>query len=223
MANMLIMGPAGAGKGTMSERIEQYCHIPHISSGDMFHAEMSADTELGRKAKEYVAAGRLVPDEVTIAMVAKRLAQDDCAGGYLLDGFPRTLAQALACDKAAVELGRPIQLVINLDIDTQQLIQRIENRRICRNCKSIYNLVTNPPKQDGICDKCGGPLYQREDDNREKLSVRLAGYEKETKPVLSHYRQMGLLADVDAAQDIAQVWEAVKAILDETFTVQGGF
>lgn len=222
MANMLIMGPAGAGKGTMSEKIEEYCHIPHISSGDMFHAEMSADSELGRKAKEYVSAGRLVPDEVTIAMVAKRLGQNDCAEGYLLDGFPRTLGQALACDEQCALLNRPIELVINLNIDSDVLIERIENRRICRQCKTIYNLVSNPPAVQGICDKCGGQLYQREDDNRQKLQTRLDLYEEQTKPVLQHYRQLGVLADVDAAKDIAQVWEAVKKILDETFP-KGGF
>jgi adenylate kinase len=223
MANMLIMGPAGAGKGTMSERIEAYCHIPHISSGDMFHAEMSADSDLGRQAKEYVSTGRLVPDELTIAMVAKRLAADDCQRGYLLDGFPRTLNQAEACDAAVAKLGRPIQLVINLNIDQEVLIERIENRRICSQCKTIYNLVTKAPKKAGICDVCGAPLYQREDDNREKLQTRLQAYERDTRPALAHYQSLGLLRDVDAAQDIDKVWEAVKNILDETFQNNGGF
>ncbi len=213
--NMLIMGPAGSGKGTMSELIEKKYNIAHISTGDMFRNELKNNTELGQKAASYMKAGLLVPDEVTIAMVVKRLNQDDCNDGYLLDGFPRSLVQADVYDTKVINTPKDLGLVINLTVDEELLISRIENRRICRSCGAVYNVVTLPSKVEGICDICGGELYQRADDNRESLKQRMASYYEETAPVLEHYRRLGLIRDVNASQSIEEVWADVQKAIDE--------
>ncbi len=213
--NMLIMGPAGSGKGTMSELIEKKYNIAHISTGDMFRNELKNNTELGQKAASYMKAGLLVPDEVTIAMVVKRLNQDDCNDGYLLDGFPRSLVQADVYDTKVINTPKDLGLVINLTVDEELLISRIENRRICRSCGAVYNVVTLPSKVEGICDICGGELYQRADDNRESLKQRMASYYDETAPVLEHYRRLGLVKDVNASQSIEEVWADVQKAIDE--------
>ena len=184
MLNVLIMGPAGAGKGTMSELIEKHYDVTHISTGDMFREEVKNNTKLGQKANEYMQAGLLVPDELVIDMVVDRV-------------------------------SRNISLVINLTVDQELLISRIENRRVCKNCGATYNLLTLPPKQEGICDECGGPLYQRKDDNRETLEKRLESYRIETEPVLEHYRKLNLVHDVNASQSIEEVWADVQKAIDE--------
>jgi len=171
--NVLIMGPAGAGKGTMSELIEENYHLQHISTGDMFRENLKNNTELGQKAKSYMDQGLLVPDDVTIEMVLDRLERDDCKQGYLLDGFPRSLVQANVFDTKVMDSQLEINLVINLVVNEEDLISRIENRRVCRNCGATYNLITIPSKVEGVCDECGGELYQRSDDNRESLTKRL--------------------------------------------------
>ena len=214
MINVLVMGPAGAGKGTMSELIEKQYHIAHISTGDMFREEIKNNTELGQKASSFIKAGLLVPDEVTIDMVLNRLQKDDCSEGYLLDGFPRSLVQANVFDTRVIETPKDISLVINLDIDKELLISRIESRRICRNCGAVYNTLTKPSKVEGVCDECGGELYQRADDNRESLEKRMESYEAETAPVLEHYRRLNLVHDVDAARPIEEVWADIQAIID---------
>ena len=213
--NVLIMGPAGAGKGTMSELIEKHYQIPHISSGDMFRQEMKNNTELGQKAKSYIEQGLLVPDEVTIAMVMNRFAKDDCKHGYLLDGFPRSLIQANVFDTKLTDTPLEVNMVINLVVDEEQLISRIENRRVCRQCGATYNLISKPSKKEGVCDECGGELYQRADDNRESLKTRLESYRLETAPVLEHYRRLNLVKDVNASQNVEDVWAEIKEVIDE--------
>ena len=214
MLNILIMGPAGAGKGTMSELIEKHYDVAHISTGDMFREEVKNNTKLGQKASEYMQAGLLVPDELVIDMVVDRVSRDDCNNGYLLDGFPRSLVQADVFDTKVIGTSRDISMVINLKIEEELLISRIENRRVCRNCGATYNLLTLAPKVEGICDVCGGDLYQRKDDNRETLEKRLESYRIETEPVLEHYRKLNLVHDVNAAQDIEKVWFEIEKTID---------
>ncbi|MBR0137133.1 MAG: adenylate kinase [Erysipelotrichaceae bacterium] len=211
--NMLIMGPAGAGKGTMSEKIMEKYGITHISTGDMFREEMRNNTELGQAAKSYIEAGKLVPDEITIGMVNSRISRGDCGKGYLLDGFPRSLVQAEAYDLSVEGTDMAVNAVINLAIDSELLISRIENRRICKDCGAVYNLISSPSMVEGICDRCGGELYQRADDNRERLVVRMQEYENETAPVLDYYREKGLVHDVDASLTIEEVWQQIDEIL----------
>ena len=167
--NLVLMGLPGAGKGTQAEKIVEKYNIPHISTGDMFRAAIKDGTELGLQAKSFMDKGELVPDEVTIGIVKERLAKDDCKQGFLLDGFPRTVAQAEALDSMLADLERPIDYVINVDVDKEILMERLTGRRICKECGATYHLVFNPPTKEGVCDRCGGELYQRADDNAETV------------------------------------------------------
>lgn len=203
--NILFMGPPGAGKGTQAERIVDTFGVPHISTGDAFRLAMKQGTPLGQKAKEYVDQGLLVPDDVTNGIVRDRLLQDDCEKGFLLDGFPRTLAQAEALDGMLAEMGRRIDHVINLKVDRSLLLARLTGRRICKACGSTYHVLFNPPKQEGVCDKCGGELYQRSDDTEEKVGTRLDEYISKTAPLLAYYEGKGLLLEVDGEKEIDTV------------------
>jgi len=211
--NIVFMGPPGAGKGTQAEYIVEQFGIPHISTGDAFRLAMKQGTELGLVAKGYVDAGKLVPDEVTIGIVRDRLQQDDCKKGFLLDGFPRTISQAEALDEIVAAMGKQIDHVINLSVDRDKLLARLTGRRICRSCGATYHILFNPPKQEGVCDKCGGELYQRSDDTEEKVGTRLDEYITKTAPLLEYYANKGLLRQVDGEQDIAQVSAEISAIL----------
>lgn len=211
--NILFMGPPGAGKGTQAERIVAQFGIPHISTGDAFRLAMKQGTPLGLKAKEYVDQGLLVPDEVTNGIVRDRLAESDCAGGFLLDGFPRTIAQAEALDDMLNGMGRKIDHVINLKVDRSFLLARLTGRRICRSCGATYHTVFNPPKQEGICDKDGGELYQRPDDTEEKVGTRLDEYINKTAPLLTYYGDKGLLREVDGEKDIDAVTAEIGSLL----------
>ena len=213
--NILIMGPAGSGKGTMSSKIIEGYEVPHISTGDMFRAAIKEGTELGLTAKKYIDQGMLVPDEITIAMVKERLAQPDCQEGYLMDGYPRTLKQAHVFEEIAEELNRPVDVVINLTVEFDELAKRVTGRRLCKNCGAIYHITNFPPKQEGICDTCGSPLIQRSDDTVEQLRVRLSEHHKNTEPVLAFYAEKGLVKDVNASQDIESVWHDIKEVLGE--------
>lgn len=210
--NILIMGPAGSGKGTMSERILEFYQIPHISTGDMFRENIKNQTELGLTAQKYINEGKLVPDSLTVEMVKDRINKDDCSAGYLLDGFPRSLPQAEALEEIAVN-GKEVQIVLNLTIPFEELVTRITGRRLCRKCGSIYHTASHPSKVEGVCDTCGGELYQRADDTEESLKVRLEEYERTTRPVLDYYLEKGLVVDIDASLPIEEVWQQVKEAL----------
>ncbi len=209
------MGPAGAGKGTMSDLILKEYDIPHISTGDMLRDNVRNNTELGNLAKSYMDAGNLVPDDVIIAMVEKRLQEDDCQKGYLLDGFPRTLVQAEAFEKIENKIGKPVECVIALEVGFDTLVERITGRRICPKCGAIYHIHNKPSKIEGICDVCGSELTQRKDDTVEQLAVRMDGYEKSTKPVIDFYDKRGIVSYIDASQETAAVFEKVKEALSK--------
>jgi len=211
--NILFMGPPGAGKGTHAERIVAEFGIPHISTGDAFRLAMKEGTPLGLKAKEYVDQGLLVPDDVTNGIVRERLQQDDCERGFLLDGFPRTLAQAEALDGMLNEAGRRIDHVISLVVDRDMLLKRLTGRRICKSCGATFHVLFNPPKQEGVCSKCGGELYQRSDDTEEKVGTRLDEYLSKTEPLLRYYRDQGLLREVNGEQEIDEVTAQITSIL----------
>ena len=211
--NILIMGPAGAGKGTMSELILKAYDIPHISTGDMLRENVRNNTELGKLAKSYMEAGKLVPDDVINAMVEDRLQQPDCQKGYLLDGFPRTLVQAEAFTKIAEKIGKPVESVIALEVDFDVLAERITGRRICPKCGAIYHIKNHPPVAEGICDVCGSELTQRKDDTIEQLKVRMDEYESSTAPVIAFYDKLGVVSHINGAQPTDKVFAEIQEAL----------
>ena len=210
--NIILMGPPGAGKGTLAKQLITLGYV-HISTGDMFREAIKAGTELGKLADSYIKHGDLVPDQVTIGLVKERLSQDDCAKGFLLDGFPRTLPQAEALEVLTKEIARPIDAVINLDCEQKELVRRISGRRVCKNCGAPYHIDTMKPKVDGVCDICGGPLYQRNDDNEDALKVRLNHYVNETKPLLDFYEERGLLTSFDSLKGSAITFDEIAKFL----------
>jgi adenylate kinase len=211
--DLVLMGLPGAGKGTQAEKIVEKYGIPHISTGDMFRAAIKGETPLGKKAKEYIDAGNLVPDEVTIGIVRERLGKDDCKDGFLLDGFPRTVAQAEELENILSELNRTIDYVININVDRTKLMERLTGRRVCRNCGATYHVIFNPPKEEGVCDKCGGELYQREDDNEKTVGTRLEVNIKQQQPLLDFYEEKGYLQNISGDQDINDVFEDIDRLL----------
>ncbi|GAB2027725.1 adenylate kinase [Lactovum odontotermitis] len=215
--NLLIMGLPGAGKGTQAEMIVRDYGILHISTGDMFRAAMKNQTEMGQNAKKYIDAGELVPDDVTNGIVKERLAQDDIREkGVLLDGFPRTIDQAHALDKMMAELNMKLDAVINIDVDPSVLVGRISGRFICRNCGATYNRPNKMPKIEDTCDVCGAhDFYQREDDKPETVANRIEINEKQSAPILEHYRALGLVKDINGMGRIEEATAAVKGILDK--------
>ena len=192
------MGPPGAGKGSVAKLLLKEFGFVHISTGDMFREVIKSGSELGKLADSYISKGHLVPDDVTISIVKERLSQDDIAKGFLLDGFPRTLPQAEALEALSKEINRPIEAVINLNCDTQELIRRISGRRVCKTCGAPYHIDTMKPTVEGVCDICGGPLYQRSDDNEESLKVRLQHYVEDTKPLIDYYEDRKLLVNFNS-------------------------
>ncbi len=213
--NLIFLGAPGAGKGTQAKRAVEKYGIPQISTGDMLREAVAKGTELGKKAKEYMDKGELVPDEVVIGIVKERLQQPDCEKGFILDGFPRTLAQAEALDEMLKELGKKIDAVINIAVPEEEVVKRIVNRRTCKKCGAVYHLIYAPPKEDNKCDKCGGELYQRDDDKEETVRERYRVYKQNTEPLIEYYRKKGVLYDVDGTKDIEGVWEEVVSILDK--------
>lgn len=212
--NIILMGPPGAGKGTQAEFIKANYPLPHISTGDMFREAVANKTALGIEAKSYMDSGKLVPDEVTIGIVKERLANPDCAQGFLLDGFPRTVVQAEALDKVLADMGKKVDLALNIDVPENILLDRMTGRVTCESCKTVYNLKTNPSSSFGICDKCGGKLVQRADDQEETVKKRLQVYQEQTKPLLNYYERQGALKSVDGNRDTAVVFAEIKSLFD---------
>ena len=211
--NILIMGPAGAGKGTMSDLIIKEFALPHISTGDMLRENVRNSTELGLQAKEFMNTGRLVPDELINAMVEKRLLEPDCQKGYLLDGFPRTLVQAKAFEEMAERIGKPVESVLALEVSFDTLVDRITGRRICPKCGAIYHVRNKPSKTEGICDECGSELQQRKDDTVEQLKVRMEEYEAKTAPIIGYFEPKGVVTHIDASKNAEATFAQVKEAL----------
>lgn len=211
--NLLIMGPPGGGKGTQCEVLIKELNITHISTGDMFRENVKGGTELGLKAQEYMNSGQLVPDELVVAMVKDRLSKPDCAGGFLLDGFPRTTPQAEALDATLKETGIKLDAVLNIAVPREKLLDRLTGRRVCRSCGASYHVLFNKPQEESKCDKCGGELYQRADDNETAVNQRLDVYEAQTQPLIEYYGKQGLLKEVNGDQAIAKVTQDTLAAL----------
>jgi adenylate kinase len=214
---IILLGPPASGKGTQAVLLRDYLDLAHIASGDLFRENLKNETALGLKAKTYMDRGELVPDDITIAMVMDRLNRPDCARGALLDGFPRTLAQAQALDEALAEQGYSIEAVPSVAVPDEVLVERVSGRRICRACGESYHVLFNPSKQTGICDKDGGELYQRDDDKPETVRKRLQVYWKQTSPLIDYYRDRGVLVEIDGDQSI----DAVQAALREALSSAG--
>jgi len=210
---LLIMGRPGAGKGTQAANIKEYYNIPHISTGDMFRAAMKNGTKLGLLAKSYMEKGALVPDEVTIGIVQERLLEDDCKNGFLLDGFPRTIAQAEAFDAFLNSNDIKLDAALNVDVDASILIRRMVGRRVCKTCGATYHVEFNPSKKEGVCDNCGSPLIQRPDDTEETAVNRLETYDAQTAPLLDFYAKKNLLKTVNGDQPLDKVFDDIKAVL----------
>ena len=210
---ILLMGPPGAGKGTQAEKLTEMFAIPHISTGDMFRKAQKDGTELGLKAKSFMEQGKLVPDEVTIGIVRERLAEDDCKEGFLLDGFPRTIEQADALSQILEDLGTALDAVVNIEVDKGLLLNRLTGRRVCKACGATYHITNNPSQVENVCDKCGGELYQRKDDNAETVGSRLDVYEAQTAPLMAYYTEKGLIKNIEGNQAMEKVLADICAAL----------
>ena len=212
---VIMLGAPGAGKGTQAKKLAAEYSIPHISTGDIFRANIKEGTELGKKAKAYMDAGQLVPDELVCDLVVDRIQQDDCKNGYLLDGFPRTIPQAEALDAAVEKLGKKIDYAVNIDVPDDNIINRMSGRRACVGCGATYHIVFNPPKVEDVCDVCGKSLILRDDDKPETVKTRLDVYHAQTQPLIDYYAGRGVLVTVDGTQNMDKVFADIKDILDK--------
>lgn len=211
---MVLLGPPGSGKGTQAKMLCDVLGVPQISTGDMLRAAVKEGTPMGFKAKQKMESGALVPDEVVVGIVKERLSKSDCVNGFILDGFPRTLAQADALKATLADLGKDLDAVISLNVDNEAVVARIGGRRTCRDCSKMYHVVFDAPKDADKCDKCGGPLLQRDDDQEATIRRRLEVYAEQTAPLIEYYRAEGLLREVDGMQDIAAVQQQILGALD---------
>ena len=212
---VVMLGAPGAGKGTQAKKIAAKYNIPHISTGDIFRANIKNGTELGKKAKTYMDQGLLVPDELVVDLVVDRVNQEDCADGYVLDGFPRTIPQAEALTKALASQGQKLDYAIDVDVPDENIVRRMSGRRACVGCGATYHLEYVPTKKEGICDVCGGELILRDDDKPETVEKRLGVYHEQTQPLIDYYTNAGILKRVDGTVDIEEVFQAVVQILGE--------
>ncbi|MBO5094360.1 MAG: adenylate kinase [Lachnospiraceae bacterium] len=212
---IIMLGAPGAGKGTQAKMIADRYGVPHVSTGDIFRANIKEGTELGKEAKTYMDKGLLVPDELTVKILLDRVAKDDCKDGYVLDGFPRTIPQAEVLDKALTELGDAIDYAIDVDVPDENIINRMSGRRACLACGATYHIEHIPPKQEGICDRCGKELVLRDDDKPETVKKRLGVYHEQTQPLIDFYTKKGILKAVDGTVDMKDVFAAIVAILGE--------
>ncbi|GLX03989.1 MULTISPECIES: adenylate kinase [Microbispora] len=210
---VVLVGPPGAGKGTQAQFIASHLSIPKISTGDIFRANVSGGTELGKLAKEYMDRGDLVPDEVTVAMVRDRLSEDDAQEGFLLDGFPRNVPQAEVLKKMLAEFGTGLDVVLNLVVEDDEVVRRLAGRRTCRSCGKVWHVVFDPPAVEGVCDACGGELFQRDDDREETIRRRLEVYQEQTAPLISFYADEGILQGVDATGPVEEITQRAMSAL----------
>ena len=212
---IIMLGAPGAGKGTQAKKIAEKYQIPHISTGDIFRANIKGGTELGMKAKTFMDQGMLVPDEITIGMLMDRIGQEDCINGYVLDGFPRTIPQAESLTKALAERGEKVDYAINVDVPDENIINRMSDRRACLGCGATYHITFNPPVKEGICDTCGQELVLRDDDKPETVKKRLDVYHQQTQPLIDYYKNAEVLAEVDGTQPMDAVFQGIVEILGE--------
>ena len=210
---IIMLGAPGAGKGTQAKKIAEKYQIPHISTGDIFRANIKNGTELGKKAKTYMDQGLLVPDELVVDLVVDRIGQEDCTKGYVLDGFPRTIPQAEALDKALAELGQKMDFAVDVEVPDENIINRMSGRRACVGCGATYHLVYAPTKMENVCDNCGGELVLRDDDKPETVKKRLDVYHEQTQPLIEYYTNSGILKTVDGTADIGDVFAEIVGIL----------
>ena len=210
---IIMLGAPGAGKGTQAKRIAEKYHIPHISTGDIFRANIKEGTELGKKAKNYMDQGLLVPDELVVDLVADRIQKDDCKDGFILDGFPRTIPQAESLDEALAKMGEAMDYAIDVDVPDEDIVTRMGGRRACVGCGATYHVQFNPTRQDGICDSCGERLILRDDDKPETVQKRLDVYHEQTQPLIEYYSKAGILKTVDGTLEMDDVFAAIASIL----------
>ena len=212
--NLILLGPPGAGKGTQAQRIVERYRIPQISTGDILRTAVKDGTPLGVKAKGFMDQGKLVTDEIVIGIIEERLKAKDCNAGFILDGFPRTIPQAEALQPILSKLGKKIDHVINIEVDSEELVRRLTGRRTCKNCGAMFHVIFQPPKKEGICDRCGGTLYQRADDNEEPIRTRLKEYEKQTAPLIQYYRGKKALRSIQGVGGPDPIFEQIARVLD---------
>lgn len=211
---LVLLGPPGVGKGTQASAIVEKYNIPHISTGDIFRANIKQGTDLGKKAKAYMDKGHLVPDDIVVSIVKDRLSEEDCMEGFLLDGFPRNINQAEILDGELSKMCIKLDKVVNIDADKEILVERVVGRRICKTCGAGYHIKFNPPKKEDVCDIDGGELFQREDDTRETVSTRIEIYEEQTQPLIDYYKEKGIILNINGTQPISKVFETIVGALE---------